>query len=660
MTKLLTSFFSCLLVLFSLFAHAQWSTNAAVNNSICTAAGDDTWNVNTFKIPPNIISDGTGGAIITWVDERNGVPNKDIFAQRINGAGVIQWTSNGVAICTATGNQQEPVIISDGAGGAIITWMDNRGPNWDLYTQRINAAGVVQWAGNGVVISAAAAAQTDPAVVSDGSGGAIISWMDARNSFADIFAQRISASGVVQWTVDGVGICTVAGSNQSNTMIATDAAGGAFIVWDDARGADHDIYAQRINAGGVVQWAANGIALCTAPVLQRYPAIVTDGAGGVIVSWWDLRNGVSWKTYAQRLLASGATQWTANGVQLGNATGQQTNPTMITDGAGGAIITWKDDRSGPNNDDIYVQHVNAAGAIQWAAGGNAVCTSAGNQENPTLVSDGLGGAIISWGNAFGAANNDLYAQRTDAAGINKWIANGTVISSATGTQERSTLISDGTGGAIITWQDRRNPSEYDIYAQNICASGIIGGATCGVLPIELLSFTGQYHSATKAINLAWVTAQETNTSRFEIEKSLDGIQFKKLGQKAAAGNSALTLSYTFTDPAVWKGNNYYRLTTVDLDGALSFSKILTIYTPGDITNEAIYPNPSTGKLFIHTNLVYKNATVKVFNSLGQVIVEKRMVNGPDAAIDISQCQRGIYRVMITEGGFNRTFMVMKD
>ena len=70
---------------------------------------------------PTITSDGAGGAIVTWMDYRSG-NNYDIYAQRVNASGSVQWTANGVALCTATGDQLYPTITSDGAGGAIVTW----------------------------------------------------------------------------------------------------------------------------------------------------------------------------------------------------------------------------------------------------------------------------------------------------------------------------------------------------------------------------------------------------------------------------------------------------------------------------------------------------------------------------------------------------------
>ena len=92
--------------------------------------------------------------------------------------------------------------------------------------------------------------------------------------------------------------------------------------------------------------------------------------------------------------ASAFASWQVDGNPISVATGDQSSPQLISDGAGGAIVTWKDSRSG--NYDIYAQRVNASGAVQWAANGVALCTATGDQYSPRIVSDGAGGAIVTW------------------------------------------------------------------------------------------------------------------------------------------------------------------------------------------------------------------------------------------------------------------------
>ena len=219
-----------------------------------------------------------------------GAEISDIYAQRVNSAGEVQWTADGVAISTAADNQVGPQLISDGSGGAIITWQDDRSGNCDIYAQRVNSAGAVQWTADGVAISTAANNQQSPQLISDGSGGAIITWQDYRSGTScDIYAQRVNSAGAVQWTADGVAISTAA-IDQFNPQLISDGSGGAIITWQDYRSGNYDIYAQRVNSAGAVQWTADGVAICTAANSQDSPQLISDNSGGAIITWSDDRS----------------------------------------------------------------------------------------------------------------------------------------------------------------------------------------------------------------------------------------------------------------------------------------------------------------------------------------------------------------------------------
>jgi hypothetical protein len=284
----------------------------------------------------------------------------------------------------------------------------------------------------------------------------------------------VNAAGVPQWIAP---LCTAAGA-QTSPAIASDGAGGAIVTWNDARsGPVNDIYAQRVNAAGVPQWTIDGVALCTAAGGQHDPTIVADGAGGAIVTWYDGRNGVDMDIYAQRVSAAGVPQWTADGVALCTATGGQYAPTIVTDGAGGAVLTWSDNRNGTDLD-IYAQRVSAAGVPQWTADGVALCTAANGQGNPTIVADGTGGAIVTWSDERSVsgvdATNDIYAQRVSASGVPQWTADGVAVCTAAGLQSDPAIVSDGGSGAIVAWHDHRSGTTFDVYAQNVNADGTLG------------------------------------------------------------------------------------------------------------------------------------------------------------------------------------------
>jgi predicted lipoprotein with Yx(FWY)xxD motif len=466
MHKARALFFVCagLLGLALLLPHpaaAAWPTDPTVNVPLCTATGN--------QYTPTITSDGVGGAIITWYDARR--DNGDIYAQRVNAAGVPLWTVNGVALCTAASNQWFPTVVSDGAGGAIVTWQDPRnGLDTDIYAQRVDEAGVPQWTIDGVPLCTATSYQTDPTIATDGAGGAIITWYDFRSGNDDIYAQRVNSAGVPQWTTDGVALCTAIEAQQL-PRIAADGAGGSIVTWLDNRNLHIELYAQKVNATGTPQWTADGVALCTMMGSLDY-TIVADGAGGAIVAWRDARSGTNHDIYVQRVNAAGVPQWTTDGAPLCTATGNQWFPRLAADGSGGATVAWQDYRSGSSYD-IYAQRVSAAGAPQWTANGIPICTAANSQESPTIVGDGLGGVIVVWQDYRGGSSYDIYAQKVNAAGTPQWPADGMPLCTAANSQASPTIVSDGSGGAVATWRDSRS-SNYDIYAQRIDQWGYLG------------------------------------------------------------------------------------------------------------------------------------------------------------------------------------------
>jgi hypothetical protein len=134
------------------------------------------------------------------------------------------------------------------------------------------------------------------------------------------------------------------------------------VAWCDTRGGAYDIYAQRVTAGGTIApgWDPNGNPLCTATSYQLNPIIVADGVGGAIVAWQDLRGGSNYDIYAQRVDPHGVVQWDANGNVVCAGPGSQEAPTIVADGVGGLLAAWIDSRSGPDGD-IFGMHLRPNG-----------------------------------------------------------------------------------------------------------------------------------------------------------------------------------------------------------------------------------------------------------------------------------------------------------
>lgn len=272
-----------------------------------------------------------------------------------------------------------------------------------------------------------------------------------------------------------------------------DGKGGAVFVWQDQRAGfgDDDIYAQHVLASGAVDpaWPADGLPVCGAAGAQTFPVITGDGGSGALVTWADQRAGASNSdVYAQHVLIGGSVDpgWTADGVAVCTATGSQSSPSIAGDGAHGAFIAWTDGRTGNPNSDVYAQHVLSGGTMDpaWAANGNGICTAASSQSFAKLVADGSGGALIVWQDfRSGTGFCDVYAQHVLADGslATGWAANGNAVSTASRNQSAPLLLADGAGGAIALWSDgRHGPGTLYLYAQRFQGNGQLGGTVLGV------------------------------------------------------------------------------------------------------------------------------------------------------------------------------------
>jgi hypothetical protein len=558
---------------------------------------------------PTIVPDGAGGAFIAWQDDRDG--NMDIYVQNVDALGVPQWTPEGVALCTAAGGQYSPTLVADAAGGAIVTWIDQRPATGGIYARRVDASGTPQWTADGVALCTAANDQLYPTIVSDGAGGAIVTWFDDRSvPFShDIYARRVDASGTPQWTPDGVALCTAANA-QIGPTIVSDGAGGAIVTWWDYRlGGTADIYVRRVDASGTPQWTPDGVALCTAAWEQHHPAIVSDGSGGAIVTWEDERSDDG-DIYARRVDAGGVPQWTGDGVVLCAAGYEQFLPSMVADGVGGAIVTWADTRSFSSAADVYAQRVDDEGVSQWTDDGVALCTAGGTQHDPKLVADGAAGAIVTWHDRRSSTLfADIYAQRVDSDGAPLWTGDGVALCTAGADQTNPAIASDGSGGAIVVWQDERDgDANTDIYAQRV----------------------SDPPNAVAIVSFDAFAAGGVVTLRSTFRSNL-GVEAVHVYRGAGAGEDAIALIarydaveddyFEYVDRDVAPGETYrYRIGVVDADGEF-LSPVVTVSVgsiAGGLSQNRPNPfNPTTTIPFVLS--ARERVTLEIYDAGGRRI-----------------------------------------
>jgi hypothetical protein len=621
---------------------AQWSTDPSNNNAVCNFSGSQT-NVQ-------LVADGTGGYIAVWEDTRNS--STDIYAQRINATGTQVWAVDGIPICTAAFNQLNPKIVTDGAGGAVISWIDDRNGagagSYDIYAQRINASGIVQWGADGLPVCTATGIQNNQQMLADNSGAMIV-WSDGRggSANADIYAQRLNQAGTPLWTLDGVSVCNASSLQNMPQIISDGGAGSAIVAWEDWRNfSQPDIYAQHIS-NGFTDWTFNGVVICSESNLaQQYNTrMVADGSGGAIMCWEDKRNsGSNTDLYAQRVNNSGVTQWASNGVAICTASGIQFTPQLVADASGGAIITWEDRRT---DRDIYTQRINAAGVAQWVANGIPVCNTFDTQQEPQLVARAAGGAIFIWTDSRNSFQQDIYAQGIDATGNALWPANGVPVATEQHAQFSAQLIADGANGAFIAWTDLRTTLDYDIYSSKLFAGG--------ALPLRLLSFAAGANN--RDVTLSWSTENEINCSHFEPEFSTDGISFKKLGSVNAVKLSQKN-KYSFLHAHVMSNLLYYRLKQVDIDNSFAYSPIVKVNITSNVAI-ALYPNPAAAILQVKNINPVTDDVVQVISNDGKLLIQQKAVSNMQVAI--KHLNAGVYLLrLIKKDKTMQSFSFIKE
>jgi hypothetical protein len=176
-----------------------------------------------------------------------------------------------------------------------------------------------------------------------------------------------------------------------------------------------------------------------------------------------------------------------------------------------------------------------------------------------------------------------------------------------------------------------------------------------VLPVTLVQFTAVYNGV--AVELSWVTATEQNSDHFEIQRSVDGVQFTSIGIVAAAGISTSSNNYSFTDGQPYLGNNYYRLKIVDINGASKYSVVILVKSGDSKKGITVYPNPVKDYVQMAWNNMDRGTyIVDILLPTGQLLKSYRIaINNPYQALLIyreSNWKAGIYMLRISNSNRN--------
>ena len=178
----------------------------------------------------------------------------------------------------------------------------------------------------------------------------------------------------------------------------------------------------------------------------------------------------------------------------------------------------------------------------------------------------------------------------------------------------------------------------------------IAAKDVSALPVNLISFTAE--NAIDHALLTWLTASESFNKGFEIERSNDALTWKRIGYAESLsqnGTSDETLQYSFKDVAIMKGQNYYRLKQIDLDGTFGYSPIRVVLSDKEKAGQVmIFPNPTTD--YVTLAELSGNEKIHMYDAQGRKI---KSVQSTGSTTDISMdgVKEGMYFIhVIQENG----------
>ena len=181
------------------------------------------------------------------------------------------------------------------------------------------------------------------------------------------------------------------------------------------------------------------------------------------------------------------------------------------------------------------------------------------------------------------------------------------------------------------------------------------------VPLKLLSFSGQRNNSISYLN--WVTENEFNVDRIEVQRSYDAASFITIGTRQArnSGNREL---YSYDDPSIYQGIAYYRLRSVDFDGTFCYSKIVALSDNSFVNTDFVVLNPARYVITIFNKTVEQGIfTYRLINSTGQTVLQGNLnfESGGNAVIKLpSQVASGSYHLELKNKNIRFTRQVLVE
>jgi len=406
---------------------------------------------NIFKFAEPV-SDGKNGVIILFSTYEK---SDTIFVQRINSDGKIVWGNQNTAKIAAIKNSQDSDteiwpsgVINDGNGGVFIEYYEYNISleQGDVYVQHIDSNGNRLMNPGGVKVVGNGHRMIGYDLISDGGSGIIIAWVEDQYDYpngvfqySEAFVQKFSSTGTPQWQSGGIQLCHAVGMRRTINLVP-DGSNGAVAVFDDSRNCvplnnfdNLDLYAQRIDNNGSLQWSQTGVPVSTVSLTQQLVKTIKQSNGqGYLVSYTTNPGGNftgGKELYIQHLDNAGQITWQQDEGSLiaiaEDGRGLE-SAAFESDGSGGAVLYWNDIDSANFDYTAFIQRVNASGDTVWPSAKINLLNGPGAYHTAVNMKRDIQGNFVYSAIAETADYSDgnFKLQKVDSNNNAKWGASG--------------------------------------------------------------------------------------------------------------------------------------------------------------------------------------------------------------------------------------------
>lgn len=197
----------------------------------------------------------------------------------------------------------------------------------------------------------------------------------------------------------------------------------------------------------------------------------------------------------------------------------------------------------------------------------------------------------------------------------------------------------------VTSAAPKDAGNYKVVVHGDCGNDItseIALVQMAPLPLKWLSFKAKLTTENK-VYLDWVTISEINVKHFLVERSQDGMNFKKISNPVEAKNAPSQNFYSITDEQPYLGVNLYRIVEIDYDGTVNYSGVCTVNNDVAEVEFKIFPNPTSSKSILSISTNYnENFDFLLTDFSGKIVYQAFKLKGNSVELSGINLMAGVY------------------